>query len=658
MAARFLPAALAALCAALVAAAPARGRVDGADPFDVEAHVSSATLRSQPLSDVPASVTVISRDDLRTYGFQSLAEALASVPGFFVSSDRNYSYAGTRGFGPLGDWGSRVLVMVDGNPIVGSVYEDSPIERDFPVDVGAIERIEVVRGPGSALYGTNAVFAIVNVVTRRHADGGASASVTGSTTQRMGGTLEDGGATPTGWDWYVHGAGFGGRGPDLYFAGYDAPPVSDGWARGADDERGGNFTATLERPGWSLLVAAGRRTKEIPTGSYGTVFGDDRTLTQDNTALASVEHLQLLGSHAFQLRLSLLQVYYRGHYRYALDPPESGTYSLEDEADGRKAEIDVRALLQPRNSLRLTLGVEGQRHFRALQRSWIAGPGPDDVLPQFDLPYTRSAAYAQSEWQATESAAALAGVRVERDSHVGTVSNPRLGLVWHAAPRATVKLLAGRAFRAPNLYELFYADGTSMKANPDLMPERVWSYATSLELRAAGGVALDLTGFRNELSNWIGVVVDTTDGLSVYRNQGEFDVNGVEVAVSGARPRATSWRLAYTYSRPDGATSDPPNFARHVAQVSVEHPVPWHAGRLALLFHAIGARHNSGGRHVDGYGITDLTYSVDPWQRLDLTVAVRNLFDRAAADPGSTEHAVAEIPIDGRYLLVQLAVRL
>ncbi len=261
------------------------------DPFELEVHVSSATFRSQPLADVPASVSVITREDIRDFDFRTLAEALGSVHGIFVTSDRDYSFAGLRGFGPLGDWGSRVLVMLDGHPLVGSVYADCPLDRDFPLGIDAVERIEVVRGPGSALYGTNAVFGIVNVVTRGQADGRPAASFAATTSNRGWGSVETDGVTPTGWKWFVHGTGYGGHGPDLRFDGADSS-VSDGWARGADAERGGSIFGSLEHGPWSARFATSRRTKEVPTGAYGTVFGDDRTRTHDDWSFVSLEHFR------------------------------------------------------------------------------------------------------------------------------------------------------------------------------------------------------------------------------------------------------------------------------------------------------------------------------------------------------------------------------
>ena len=87
-------------------------------------------------------------------------------PGFYTSNDRNYPYLGTRGFGRPSDYNNRILLLVDGQTLNDQVWGQAMVGADFPLDLDAIERIEVVRGPSSALYGTSAMFAVVNIITK------------------------------------------------------------------------------------------------------------------------------------------------------------------------------------------------------------------------------------------------------------------------------------------------------------------------------------------------------------------------------------------------------------------------------------------------------------------------------------------------------------
>ena len=128
--------------------------------------ISTASKFSQEVTHAPASITIITADEIRYYGHRTLADVLRTVRGLYTSYDRNYSYIGVRGFSQPGDYNTRVLLLVDGHRLNDAVYDQAPIGTDFPIDVSLIERVEIIRGPGSSLYGTSAFFGVINVITR------------------------------------------------------------------------------------------------------------------------------------------------------------------------------------------------------------------------------------------------------------------------------------------------------------------------------------------------------------------------------------------------------------------------------------------------------------------------------------------------------------
>ena len=111
---------------------------------------------------------------------------LRGVRGFYTTYDRNYSYIGVRGFARPGDYNTRVLLLIDGHRVNDGVYDMAPMGTDFLFDISLIDRIEVIRGPGSSLYGTNALFGVINVITK------SGASRKGAQAEVVGGSLSDG----------------------------------------------------------------------------------------------------------------------------------------------------------------------------------------------------------------------------------------------------------------------------------------------------------------------------------------------------------------------------------------------------------------------------------------------------------------------------------
>jgi len=203
------------------------------------AHVKvySASRHLEDARQAPSAVTIITAQDIRRYGWRTLADALRSLRGFYTAYDRQYAYLGVRGFLRPGDYNSRILVLINGHRVNENVYDSAPLGTEFPLDLDLIDRIEVVRGPGSSLFGTNAVFGVINVITRPSTE--TAVEVSGETSSFLG---RRGRLTASGQKGRLSGIVSGTflRNPgesDLFFPEFASPETNNGFAHNVDGLR-------------------------------------------------------------------------------------------------------------------------------------------------------------------------------------------------------------------------------------------------------------------------------------------------------------------------------------------------------------------------------------------------------------------------------------
>lgn len=279
---------LLALIGLLVQAVPAGAQQprDEAALFSEVPTVFGASRFDQPLAEAPSSVSVVTSEDIRRFGYRTLAEILSSVNGFFSTDDRHYTYLGIRGFARTGDFNSRMQVQIDGHAINDAVYGTASLGNDAIVDVSVIERVEVIRGPTSSLYGPNAVFGVVNVITRRGRDlEGSRAGIGLGSNNSNSGQISTGRRLDNGLEYIVSAsAGRTDGMRRIHYPELDSPATGNGVARNVDWERNRKLFAKLRFENITATGAFSTRTRAIPTGSFGSVFNDAGTNTTDDEA--------------------------------------------------------------------------------------------------------------------------------------------------------------------------------------------------------------------------------------------------------------------------------------------------------------------------------------------------------------------------------------
>ena len=647
------------LCASLIAAAtaavaPARAASDlTALSLEqlLDMTVVGASKYEQKQTEVAAAVRIITRDDIRTFGWRTLNDALASLPGMYGTYDRQYQYIGMRGFGLPGDYNTRVLVMVDGNRVNEPVYDGGPTDTSFPLDMGLVQRIEFIPGPGGAVYGQNAMLGVVNVITRSGADmGGAELAAGAQSLQKLHeGRATWGGKLDNGVDFAMSVSGLGAKGQDLFFD-YGAAGVS-GMAHGLDGERAYQVFAKASRGPWSLQFLSGDRRKNDPTGSYLSDPMVEGNYQRDRYTLAQA---QLQESYLDQ-KLQLQARVFAGQFQYGSILNYGTQFSFPATGDWHG--IELRTLYLGIGGHKLMLGMEWQNNARVDQSSLdLANPANNLSISS---PGTRTGIYAQDEWRIADTLTATLGLRIDHNSSTGSQTSPRAALIWQATPKTTIKALYGRAHRAPNSTERDFVDGLAQVANPALKSEGIDTLEMVADHRVGSDLQLHASVYQWSMQDLITLGIDPVSSLAQYQADGDVKARGAEIAADKTWPWGGRLRssIAVQHVRSD-AGAKLLNSPQLLGKLNFSAPLPVAGLRMGYELRYDSARLTVNGSATGGYAVSNLRLSTDKLTKgLEVGLTVRNLFDKRYAHPGSNTNWQNTLQQDGRSVAMDAQLR-
>jgi outer membrane receptor for ferrienterochelin and colicins len=615
--------------------------------------VSTASKFPQEVKEAPASITVITADEIRRYGHRTLADTLRSVRGFYTTYDRNYSYVGLRGFSRPGDYNTRVLLLIDGQRFNDPVYDMAAIGTDFPIDVSLIERVEVIRGPGSALYGTNAVFAVINVVTRTGAQHkGLRAETSGGSLGTRGAGLSFGHLFGDGREMLLAGSLYRANGAkNLYYPEFDGDIPSGGVASGLDHDESSKVSGSLAIGRVSLRGGAVDRRKQVPTAAFDTVFGDDRQRVRDTRGYLNATYEgQIQHGWSMTGRLAYDYYGYEGFYPFDYGEPEPVIWL--DRAESHTASGEITLQRRFAGAHLVTAGTEVRRQLQ----SHMSAEDNSGVLVDVNRPGTTFGVYVQDEMRVFPWLLLNAGARVDRDPTFGSRATPRVGVVFLPRRQTAIKVLHGRAFRAPNIYELYYysaQQGRTVEPENVRNTEAVWEEYISSRVRTA------VTAFQYRADRIIEQSsIETDSGPEIYfRNAGGVDGAGVEAEVEVKLARGLAGRFSHAYVRAHDAVSHAraSNAPRHLSKLGVQFPMA--SFFVGIEGQYVGERLTLAGEPLAGFFLPNVTLTSPAARRVELSVGVYNLFDHSYSDPGGEEHRQQSIPQDGRTALARVRVR-
>jgi iron complex outermembrane receptor protein len=633
----FRRAGLVAVLMALAATSPAAAQAPS-DRLEIGAveleslldlQVAAVSLREERSSRAPASVFVVTAEDIRSQGFETLEEVLRSVPGLFGYRDGLYPMMGVRGLGLPSDYTTRLLVLVDGHPLVNSVgIGESYLGRDLPVPMSAVKRVEVIKGPVGSVYGPTAFLGVVNVVThgpgavaqeaRLYAEGGQGRIAGGGAGGAWAGRFGPVSAAAS-FDLYASN-GFNYRYPELAL---DTRPVpADLVVRGRD---AAEQAAGYLRLGWGdfeALGGCGQFRRDISSAPYESMVGDPRTMLENLTCFGqlSVRH-DLPGGLMLMGRLAYDDFAY--HDAYGYDPPPDGYGLYRDDASDRWWSLEARADWTPSPATRLMAGLTGELH-RTMQVAYseqlpslVEDPVNGVGIGPIRKDYATLNSYLLAEQTLFGTLRLHGGLTFYVHEIFGSRLTPKLAAVWQASRDDVAKLVYSEGFRAPAAAEAYFEDGTDYIGNLDLKPETVRSLEAIYERRVADVATVALSLFQNEYRNLIQFVTvpapgvvnpdpnDPTQWRQQANNVGSLRLRGAELAVSvrwGTLLRAwggIAWQEA------DQRTA---NFPELTGNLAVATRWPWKPLQIGVHLLAGAARAKDESAAIPGQ-----TPAVDPY---------------------------------------------
>ena len=612
--------------------------------------IYAASRHQQKVTEAPASITVITSDEIQKYGYRSLAEVLRSVRGFFVTYDRNYNYIGVRGFDRPGDYGSRVLLLIDGHRVNDNVFDSAFTGTEFPLDLDLIDRIEVIRGPNSSLYVASAFLGVINVVSKHgHLVGAPELSTEAGSFDSYKGRTSYGATLKNGLEMLLSGSYYTSQGQHrLYFPEFDNPATNHGVAVNSDDDQSQQLFGNFSYRNFKLQALYGSREKGVPTASYETNFNDPKTRTTDIRSYLDLQYDRKLSATTdFLGRLYFDQYEYHG-VNACLDPTSGATYLNDDLTRGKWAGTEISLSRKVLEKHRFSAGAEFRRNF--LQEGANYDLSPYLVYSKSRNNSSIVALYSQGEIALSGQLLLNLGLHYDYYSTFGGTLNPRAGLLYKPLEATTLKFLYAQAFRPPNDFELYYSSSTNLP-NPSLQPETARTMGVVVEQYFGRRTRLTATGYFYPLRRLITEQNDPATGKAIFQNSGSVNMLGVEFELARTWARGVETGVQYSFQdlrnqRDSAALSNVP---KHLGGLKLSVPLLGKKLFASTDVNYVSRRRTLAGNHVPAYFLPNFTlFSQNLKQHWKISASLYNVSNSMYGDPGAPEHRQDILWQDGR----------
>jgi len=617
----------------------------------MQVKVEGAALHSQTLEDAPASVTIITAEHIRKYGYRTLGEALASVRGFYLATDRTYDTVGVRGFNLPGDYSSHVMVMVNGHNMADNVLDYMIYYgNDFPIDMNLVKQIEIIRGPASALYGSNAMFATVNVITKAPGDAGplTLTADTGSFGEKKGQLTE---AASIGGAKILLSASVlnsSGQSP-IFFPQFDTPQTNYGNAIDMNAEQAYHFFGSLSWRNWTVTSAFAGHDIVQPISWGNTIFNDRGTAVADNRNFIDAAYTRQIAGGTLRWRTYYDTYHFLGREDFAL--AGGGIEDNRSSLMGNWIGTQLTYRWRPTLAGEITAGVEAKLDLRNLQEDYDVSPVPVQYLKTSN-PDRNLALILQDEKTLSRRWKLDLGLRFDHSDYRQDFLSPRAALIYQRS-EWTYKFLYGRSFRDPSAFQLFYSDGLSGAANPSARAESANTGEIDVERKFGRHTSIQASAYAYDLHDFL-LGVYLPNGLLQYQNTDAIRAEGVELEIATHPANWLEATASYALQRATDDSGTLENSPHQLAKLRFAAPL----GRrfdLSSGMQSESSRLTLAQNSLKPVYLADFTLtSKRLFQNFDLRLGLRNAFNLHYSEPVALYPIVGSMPQLGRTFFVEL----
>lgn len=522
-----------------------------------------------------------------------------------------------------------------------------------------IERIEYIPGPGGAVYGQNALFGVVNIVTRNGGavNGTELAASYQSPQSAKEGRITWGKKLDNGLDVLLSASGYRAKGENNFYefpgADFDADgnptglPTS-GVARGLDGERDKEVFAQVSQGPWSFDFSYGDRRKYDPTGTFLSDPLAANQYERDRSLQTQLQYQDYFAGDTLQITGRV----FLGRERFTENAFYSGVQLLSTgSSDWWGGEL--RLLTTKWDQHKWMFGLEYQDNSRHDQtQEDIATPADSIIIRGSGHRY---GVYVQDEWTISKAFTATLGLRMDHNNLSGETYSPRAGLIWQASTETTLKALYGRAHRAPNAYEHDYVDGVSQVANTALQGEQIDTLEVVLDQHFSHGFNMHGSVYHWKMQDII-TQVNVSPKASQYQNSGNIKAYGIELGADKSWHDGSRMRASLSYQTTKDDSGDRLVNSPHLmGKLNFSTPLPAWGMLLGYELQSYSKRESiARGTYTGGYVLSNLNLTANQWIKdTELSLGIYNLFDKQYAQPASDTNWQNTLQQDGRQIRIK-----